>query len=484
MSARDAKLAEQAHHALSAGRTREAISLYRQLAKSHGRNTALLRHLATAETLGGQLREAERTIDRAIRLAPKDPDLHCVRSEAFKQQGRFAEAERALDTALRAQPDHARALSMKGELLRLGGHFQQAKELLEPHAESKSDPGIALVYAQVCARTGDINPAIHRLRDLLKHANLSALHRSHVLFTLGDMLDRVGAYDDAFAAFEEANQLRAGPHDPVEHTARIDRTIRQWNERFFKRAPRSTCASTRPIFIIGMPRSGTTLVEQILASHPDVTPGGELIFIGHIAHDLLGQTGGDVELASHSDILTSEALDQHAHDYLAQLDRMDDQAKHITDKMPFNDEHLGLIALLFPQARIVCCARDLVDTCLSVYFHDFMGQATFAFELEHIARFAIDSRRLMAHWSNVLPLPMHEVRYESLVENQEDETRALLEFLSLPFDDRCLRFHETARVAITSSSEQIRQPMYATAVSRKDHYEKHIERLRELLEEA
>jgi hypothetical protein len=232
-----------------------------------------------------------------------------------------------------------------------------------------------------------------------------------------------------------------------------------------------------------MPRSGTTLTEQIIGSHPDVAPGGEHGAVQALIRQLPKRLGTNTQYPESMLEMSAEAAHGVAADYLAALTEVSPDAPHVTDKVPFNFRDLGLIAMLFPNAVFIHCRRDPLDTLLSCYFQNFRRELNFAFRLDYLAAYYRGYRRLMDHWRKVLPVPMLELDYEKLIENQEEVSRRIIAHCGLEWDDRCLHFHETDRAVRTASVWQVRQPIYQTAKRRWKNYAAYIGPLREALGE-
>ncbi len=240
-----------------------------------------------------------------------------------------------------------------------------------------------------------------------------------------------------------------------------------------------------PVFIVGMPRSGTTLVEQIISAHPAAYGAGELPDIIGLVRALPGFLRNNREpypecvgeLNENAEFALSER-------YLEKIRLSPGDPERVTDKMPHNFLHVGLIALLFPNARIIHCTRNPVDTCLSCYFQDFMGRHTYAYNLEDLGYYYGEYRRLMAHWREVLPMQFMDVNYEELTANAEANSRRIIEHVGLPWDERCLEFYKTGRNVATASYDQVRQPIYRKSVERWRNYEQHISPLLSSLEQA
>jgi hypothetical protein len=312
---------------------------------------------------------------------------------------------------------------------------------------------------------------------LLRQPNLAADKRISAEFAIGTALDDAERFDEAFDHFTQANLLAkeqratAGDrYDPDVFHAVVDHLIETFTPEFLEKRRGWVEPSELPVFVVGMPRSGTTLVHQIAASHPRVFGAGELNHIGRIAMGLEERSAW-----------TAESLTEVAQRHLERLRSLDAGALRVVDKMPINLHHLGLIALLFPAARVVLCRRDPRDTCLSCYFQGFAHGNAFSFDLSHCGHFHAENDRLMAHWLRVLPVAMLEVQYENVVADLEGQSRWLIDFLGLPWDPACLEFYRAQTTVLTSSIWQVRQPIYQKSAGRWRHYERHLGPLLEAL---
>ena len=243
---------------------------------------------------------------------------------------------------------------------------------------------------------------------------------------------------------------------------RVNDSIAMFTPDFFAQSRNWGEFSELPVFIVGMPRSGTSLVEQIAASHPDVFGAGELKDVGNIASSL---SFGQIQRGPINDAARKE---------LDHLRNLGGSSLRMIDKMPANVEYLGLIAMLFPAARVIICRRDPRDTCLSCFFQHFEAGNLYAFDLNHCGRHHLQTDRLIAHWLKVLPLRMLQVRYEGLVADLEEQSRRIISFLGLPWNPACLSFHQTERTVLTASDWQVRQPIYTRSVGRWRNYERHL----------
>ena len=317
---------------------------------------------------------------------------------------------------------------------------------------------------------------------MLRSPAVSAGDKLALHFAASSLLDAAGRYDEAFEHARVAKEMTRRPYDPQDHARRIDRRINFFTPKKVHDLPRASHGNRRPVFIVGMPRSGTSLVEQILASHPQVYGAGELRTLSEIARSTHAAdwTDGD-PYPENMDAISVRKANRLAAQYLQTITQLNDTATYVTDKMPLNFMYMGLIQILFPDSHVIHCTRDPLDTCLSCYMTHFASGYEFSHDPSHLGAFHNEYRRLMNYWRDAVNVPMIEVNYEQVVRDLEGQTRRLLEFLDLPWDDRCLHFFQNQRPVPTASSEQVRRPVYASSVGRWKHYEKHLGPLMESL---
>ncbi|HHJ16545.1 MAG TPA: sulfotransferase, partial [Gammaproteobacteria bacterium] len=356
------------------------------------------------------------------------------------------------------------------------GEVEKAYQRLQPLIAAGADSvNLAVAYGDVCRSMDRPGDAIAALEDrLARSGGLSVTGRKNLHFCLGNLYDRSGDYDKAFEHYRTGNDLRKVDWDPRANSAQVDAIIRAFSREYLVTAPEAGTRSEKPVFVLGMPRSGTSLVEQILASHPAVHGAGELTDLPQLVQQLPALLPTPAPYPGCAPLLNQKALDTLAGRYLERLDALAPDALRVVDKMPGNFSFLGLIELLFPDARVIHCVRDPVDTCLSCYFQDFSGSQFYSYDLGHLGAFYRDYARLMAHWKQVLRIPMLEVAYEELVADQEAVSRRMIEFCGLDWDERCLQFHENRRFVATSSYDQVRRPIYSSSVDRGRHYRPHL----------
>jgi tetratricopeptide (TPR) repeat protein len=468
-------------------------------------------NLAIALREAGQLDAAENECREALEINPGFAEGHNSLGNVLKEKEDWQGACEAFETATSLREGYADAmLNLAGVLFKSGdvqgaeAKYRKIIETFENLSEAHAGLGVVLLaagrldgavesfknavankpslglaqYNLATAIGGEYDEAeIDAIRELLKAKQLSNADRTRIHFALGEINDQQGNYETAFADFDAGNSLRKSQlesrgktFDANAFDARVDGIIATYGASLFTDRKSTGSSSDLPVFIVGMPRSGTTLVEQIVASHPQAVGKGELDVIRVLC-------GEDGDLAAADD----KNLAEKAENYLAELTGDAEGAVRITDKMPFNWLYLGQIQLMFPEARVLYCQRDPLDTGLSCFRQHFTAAHAWACDLVDIGRFQRASDRLMEHWKSVLPLPVLDVRYEDLVNDQETASRRIIKFLGLDWDEACLEFHSSGRIVRTASNWQVRKPVYNTAIGRAKEYEAFLDPLKQAL---
>jgi predicted Zn-dependent protease len=457
---------------IAAGRPGEAESLLVPLLAARGGDVLVRRALGVACIAAGKPAKAVEHFRVGARLAPgvaAHADLACALYEARQLDESIVE----FDAALAIDPGLPRALGGKALILADRGEHDEARRLLRIALDGGSlIRVVAATYARVAKTPEHRADARRVLQSAIARPEQSPADRSALLNALGVLEEREGRYDEAFESFRGANELIPSGFSEERVQRSVAGAVRVFGREAIGRLPRSTIQDPLPVFIVGMVRSGTSLVEQILASHPAVHGAGELDDVAMLTHSIPALTGGQ-PYPDCIPALTRAHVDQLASAHLARLRALGGSAERVTDKMPPNWSYLGVIDLLFPGARIVHCLRDPLDNCLSCYTTPLISHSYHS-RLRDIAAVYRSYRTLMDHWRSVLRVPILEVRYEDLVAHPEERSRELVEFLGLPWDPACLRFHENERVVGTASNDQVRRPVYASSVGRWKHYERHL----------
>jgi tetratricopeptide (TPR) repeat protein len=462
----------------SAGRPAEAAACFHRAAQADPQFAEAYNNLGMTLVMLGQFEAASAACQRAIELRADFAAAHNNLGNAMFQQGRLAEAEACYRQAAALDPNYLEARWNLAGLLQQQGRFeesqQQYQNVLHISPENTAAPyGLSLLKQHTSADDEEIA----RLELQVAQPSLSAAARRPLHFALGKILDDCGRYDEAFGHFQQANALDRPEFDRAAFEQYVTRLLDAFPAELHARRAKSSFSLDDPkldlpIWIVGMPRSGTSLVEQILATHPQVYGGGELADWNKIVADLPSRLDPATPYPECVKQLDDQFLSDIAADYLQHLRRLAPEAERVTDKMPTNFMHLGLIALAFPHGRVIRCRRDPRDTCLSCYFQAFPTRPPFCNDLGDLAFYYGQYERVMAHWRRVLPFAMLDVQYEDLVQDQEQVSQQMVEFCGLDWDSRCLEFHKNPRTVQTSSSWQVRQPMYSRSIGRWKNYAK------------
>lgn len=458
-----------------AGNLREAERLLLEILRIDPRHTDALNRLGGIAATAGALDAAIDFFQRACALQPLEPQFHRNLGTALKSAGRVAEAIDHYRRAVQLDPSSVLGQVNLGEALMEQGAFDEA--IAHNREALRLDPQAALAYCNlgelaVQGRYTFLDEEYAALQALAARADLPAADASLIHFTLAALLDRQGDSERAFHHYQKGNELKLAVYradgqefDSVRHRQLMDAVVATFTRDYFERVRGFGSDSEVPVFVIGMVRSGTTLVEQILASHPQIRGAGELRDMEQIAQALPQRLGTSERFPACLSKLDAATTRFFSDIYLRRLCATAGGAARIVDKMPHNFVYLGLIATLFPRARIINCRRDPLDLGAAIYFQNFKWMpytATF----EDIAYFYGQYERLLAHWRQQLPTPIHDVSYEDMVRDLEGESRRLIAFCGLPWNERCLAFHETARPVQTASRLQVRRPIYASAIGR------------------
>lgn len=435
-------------------------------------------HLVAAESLylHQQIRPAFDYIDRALRIDPRNIAALVIRARLYLFSGEPAEAVRAIDEAVGLAPNNAQLQIEKGELLADSGNLDGARDAyLEAIRLDARRTGSLLSLSRL---PGDnIDEELTRKIEFLLHSQqLTAEDQINAHFALAHAYDKKGDITRHFSHLDEGNNLknRSLAFDRDASRQEAEGTVDFFSADFFSRRNDVRGNPANVIFVIGFPRCGSTLVEQILSSHPSVAAAGETFALRHA---ILAVQQSSKPVRGYPYWLETEpagALAEIADEYLRRVETFNRRA-YLTDKMLDNYKFVGVIHLLFPNASIINVQRNPIDVCYSCYKYLFnLNSVPFSYSLENLASRYRDYRRLIRHWNSVLPGRIHTVDYERLIGEQEGVTRELLEFCGLPWNEACLDFHRNARVVHTASNMQVRRPLYADAVERWKKYAAHL----------
>lgn len=422
-------------------------------------------------------------IDRLLSTAPQDPNYRNLKAAALAQIGEYAQAIAIYAELLKQHPEQPKGWMSYGHALKTEG---QREESIAAYRRSiEQAPNLGESYWSLAnLKTFRFTPAdIDAMRAQLARPDLIAEDRLHFEFALGKAMEDASAFAASFKHYAEGNRIRRGQivYDPAEITEQVRRNVAFFDEACIKARAGSGSQAPDPIFIVGLPRSGSTLIEQILSSHSAVEGTMELPDLGSIARELGGRKKRG-ETSAYPEMLAGLSADRVRELGEEYLERTRVQRKSgrpfFIDKMPQNFFHVGLIHLILPTARIIDARRHPMGACFSAYKQHFARGQGFSYDLADLGRYYGDYARLMDHFDQLLPGRIHRVHYEAMVTDTVAETRRLLDYCGLPFEEQCLRFYENTRAVRTASSEQVRRPIFSDGVDHWRNFEEWLEPLK------
>lgn len=454
----------------------EALRLYnRALEIKPDHLETLMRKGGTLQALGRE-DEALEVYSRVLEFDPQKAQAYHDQAVIYLKQEQDALAEHSFRKATELNPKYTEAFNHLGVCLLQQGRFEEAQKYLKQATHLNQDYVKAyyhLLNTQSVTRDDPIFVTLQRL----KAKDLSLEERSFLYFVLGRIFDKSADYDQAFLHYQIGNkcrlQLADNGFDSQDHARQIKGLANSFSAQMLAQLSTSGLEDATPIFIVGMPRSGTTLTEQILSSHPAVYGAGELRALGSI----IGKHFYSQDKTPLRTLLqesTPEQFREMAQEYLDTVRNIAPQAERITDKMPFNYQNLGFVSLMFPKAKIIHCRRNALDTCLSCFFQRFNSGNLFSFNLNDLGLYYRYYEWLMAKWHQNLPLSILDLDYESLVQSPEEQIARLLDFCGLSWDKRCIDFHTNQRSVRTASLDQVRQKIYTSSTQKWQKYATHL----------
>ncbi len=501
------------------GRLEEAEHLYRRVLRNRPRNVDAMRLLASIAAKAGRADEAERLLeraisvapdflaavldlgklrkeqdrygealdcfDRAIALDPANPAAHFLRASTLAPAAFTHEAIEAYQRCLELRPTHVGALLGLGHVLKAVGRYDEAVASYDACIRERPDSGETYWSLANLKTYRFRDETVAEMERRARGGGLTTQSEVNFLFALGKAYEDRGDFDRAWEYYAEGNSKQRAEvtYDPVHTESMNDRLIRVFSREFLQSRSDVGLPDPAPIFILGLPRSGSTLLEQILASHSQVEGTSELPYLGRVAAWLNRNRADGVNYPEAARELGPQNFRSLGEDYLgyARMHRRSGAPRFI-DKMPNNFPNVGLLSLILPNAKIIDARRHPLDACLSCYRQLFAKGQAFTYDLTEIGEYYLQYQRLMDHWAEALPGKVLTVQYEDVVADFATQVRRLLEFCELPWEDACLRFYESDRPVRTPSSEQVRQPIYDRSVGHWRNYERHLGELLPVIE--
>ncbi len=432
----------------------------------------------------GFLDEAEVNFRRLIELYPGRPEDHFNLARLLTRSDRIEEAIAEYDEALRLRPENLKPLEGKAQLLVLADRKDEARALLEEQINKGGDlPGFGLILGTIEEQAGDYEAAVRIAEKFAGSSSGDAPTNRQLFLLLGRALEKLERYDDAFRAFRRGKAYGAMPYDQAGFRDRVDRTIKIFSKKNLKSMPKSSQDSELPVFVTSMPRSGSTLVERIIGAHSRAKSVGEIIVMHRVAMGSAETLKTQRPYPDCIETTTRKGLDTLARQYLDEAEKLADGHDRIVDKTLETWQHVGLVQMMLPNARVINVRRHPMDTCLSCYMAALNPTVhTFASSLEDLAAHYREYDRLCKHWAQSAGIDYMEIRYEDLVDDQEKWSRDIIDFCGLEWEDACLQFHKkSSGLVLTLSYDQVRRPIYKSALDRWKRYEKQLDPLRRLI---
>lgn len=469
------------------GRLAEAEAAFRHVLALTPNNAAALNNLGAILVKAGRKAEATAVVERSLAIEPDNAQAHNNLGIIYGDLQRYGDALTCYDKAIALRADFAEAYNSRGLLFMETGERDKAKRDL--NAAIRADPSLTETYFNLSLLESPAadTPWVHQMESMYAHRDaLSPAQRCYLEFAMGRVLEGLGRHDEAFTAYDAGNTLfhRDHPFDEVGDERWFADTMARFSTGLFERIANTGGAADAdprvPVFIVGMPRSGTTLIEQILASHPGLYGAGELAIFGEIVQDVRIPAPDSPDWAT-----LLPHLRELGTAYLDRVWALSPDSRFISDKLPGNFRHLGLLQLMLPGARIIHSMRDARDCCVSCYTMHFRTGHEYSYDLGMLGRYFLRYRQLMAHWHRVLPPGrILDLRYEDMVGDPEREARRLLNYMGLPWDPACLKFYQNKRAINTASLAQVRRQIYSSSRGRWRRFEKHLTPLLEILAQA
>lgn len=451
-----------------------AVAAYERAIKIDPRSAQAYNNLASAYVSANEFDKAIVNFERALKLRPGSLEIRRGLAQVYRRVERIPQAIEMVRSALEIDDADSGLWEILGSCLQIQGQFDEAEaafvhalELDPQHADAHFN------LAMMKRSRDDEGEALASIEALLSGDPEVPKNEVGLHFAAARLHERQGNFDAAFDHYLTANSLRAEKAEFAQEGTRnlFDAIIATFTPELFEKTRYEAASdSDKPVFIVGMPRSGTTLTEQIVASHPDVGAAGELMTLRNLMN-----TKSRIDPARGLFILPDEEeAARIVGTYLGALTEGRASAVRITDKLPFNFLSLGMIHLLFPNAKIIHCRREPIDTCLSCFCQNFRDNLSFTLKLDSLGYYYGLYDRLMRHWKSVLPHPILDVDYERVTGEPEAAIREIIAFCGLPWDEACLAPHETRRSVRTASIWQVRQPIYRSSVAKWRQFDRHL----------
>lgn len=460
----------------------DSIDLHRKAIKQNQNSELAHNNLATVLLKAGYTKKAILAAKAAIRINSKFDKAYHTLGNALREDRQIDEAIEAYEGALKINPYLLTTLTSLGALYRESNNYAKALQFYKRACDHDPNYVAALVQVVSLENQKSDSEDVKKLKSILKEKNILKEEKLNICFCLANIYERESDYSNAFNFYAKANYIKNSilKYDNSDEKNLFKNIVIACPENLFKKKYNPIETEKNVIFIVGMPRSGTSLVEQIIASHPEVYGGGELNFLNNLIFTDNKKTRANsiLELSNN----TQEKINKIFKSYINQVKELDFGEQFITDKNPFNFRFLGMISLMMPKAKIIHCVRNPLDVCISLFKNNFAEDAIpFSYNLEASAQYYKLYNELMKYWKKILKDKILEINYEELVADQIIQTKKILEYCDLDWDDQCVNFYKSKRIVRTASVDQVRKPIYKNSVNSWKNYKSHIQPLINLL---
>ncbi len=449
----------------------QAVSCYRNAIEIDSNHTAAYLGLGQVLQIQGKIDEAIISIRKALAKDPRNAEVHIELAYALGDQGNLDQAIALYRKAITLDPENGHAYRGLGTTLSDYGEIEQAENAFR--TAFQLNPDLSEVFRNLAKnkKFSEYDDDMRTMEAFYVKDEISKEQKMHLAFGLGKAYEDLKEYNKSIEFAIEANRLKWESIDySIEKEVEVFANLKEiFTPDFFTERADLGNPDPTPIFVLGMIRSGTSLTEQIIASHPDVYGAGELTLLPRLASELC-KTGPDDKLLDCLPAVAATDLQNTAAEYISCIRQHSANARHISNKLPQNFVFVGLIKLLLPNAKIIHCKRNPLDNCLSIFKNFFARGQYYSFNMEALGQYYNLYADLMEHWETILPGFVYHSQYEDLIASQETESRKLIEFCGLPWDEACLSFHKTRRKVKTASNAQVRQPIYKDSVKLADRY--------------
>ncbi len=476
---------ERARILTETGRFSEAETLCSQLLSRNKNDLPVLLLTGVIAFKRADYDDAASIYRRCLTFRPNDPFIHYDLGRVLALQGKYDGALASYDKALQLKPDFIQVIADKADVFQRRGDRDSALALLQPcFVAGTETEGMLVVLLRLAGSDKEtLPPLIERSEAHLARPPLDSVSRMQLLRELGRVYDRMGQYKQAFDAFAAAHKLSPMPFNPQAFKDTIESVMAMFNRDNLRMLMRASNQSQTPIFIACMPRSGSTLVEQILHAHPEMAGVGENSWLDDTVNDLQTLIESFQPYPACIADLKRSNLDQLSQQYLDLLKSKAPSAIRVANKNLRNYAHLGMVQLLFPKARVIHIKRNRIDNCLGCYMAALTANSfPWVSNMTHMGTVWREYERIMEHWHRELDIPILDVVYEELVENTETQIRRMIDFCGVEWNDQCLRYWEVDRTVMTLSYDQVRKPIFKTAVQRYKKYEEFLGPLKAALD--